>query len=114
MRLIVCRFVSAASGGRVGRSEKEEKSGSRRGASLCEPREWWRCEPGSGDADDVGGVGPVLSVRDFKVDHVALLQRAIAVASEGRIVNGGGLAGLRVGGGGGGGGGGTTSLVRSL
>src|SRR5947209_17030985 len=85
MRLIVCRFVSAASGGRVGRSEKEEKSGSRRGASLCEPRELLKFEPGSGDSDDVGRLGPLLSLRDFKLDHVALLQRAIAVANDGRI-----------------------------
>src|SRR2546427_12919589 len=75
MRLIVCRFVSAASGGRVGRSEKEEKSGSRRGASLCEPRELLKFEPGSGDSDDVGRLGPLLSLRDFKLDQPPLPNR---------------------------------------
>jgi len=81
---------------RVRRSEKEEKSGSRRGASLCEPRELLKFEPGSGDSDDVGRLGPLLSLRDFKLDHVALLQRAIAVANDGRIVNEKRLARLRV------------------
>src|SRR5437879_13897522 len=72
---------------RVRRSEKEEKSGSRRGASLCEPRELLKFEPGSGDSDDVGRLGPLLSLRDFKLDRVALLQGAIAVANDARIVD---------------------------
>ena len=60
---------------RVRRSEKEEKSGSRRGASLCEPRELLKFEPGSGDSDDVGRLGPLLSLRDFKLDQPPLPNR---------------------------------------